>query len=982
VNCYLHGDNEFNLRARLEDLIETERRRAGKKFFRSDAPMTFNDGSRLLNHAILVVRMLSWAWKWAEWWVEYDSNWEPLLEPGQKEKDMTKEQLKIVDSTRESRCADARRCRLAAFGAALRNRNYDTEDGFDSESLDRAFRAVLQTQSLVGPLDKFEIDFFADWLGRAYRSNSRLLGLGEEKLPVANDFCVHVDDKTPKFELGNRPLPGKVPWKKGQVFEEDVHEVDDLLKPETTENGELIDLPPSIVVKKAHVYKKESKKRPVEEVKAIASSEPTKKRGRPPKTRDPEPSKTIQPPLASKVKTASVAAMVPSAVKNRKAGRLSRDRSVDTEEDSRSRIPVKTNVQAKKKKELLSPRKDQGFPVLEVEVLFDSLTNPDGALRSGRRGRPPKVLEMAVVVTFGGEDFNPYSRREAPGQAKKKAAEEEPPTGVILAQEFDEVHPQSSSREEDITARGDNDDGSRNAPDQKELSLDAAELGVSGVVKETNQVGSEPWEESKGRKRDSLSRRGEQIVVERKVEATSEGDKGETTTGALGKEVDSRTYVPSTSQSDESKEKRASTDEKSSPLQGLSPESDPHNLHGDAKNEKSPSKLQPKRKRGRPASPKKAQRTVAQRAKANEPTSDIQSTRPRRARRAVMGLDAMKNESGAIHAESAEERKNSRRPSRRSAAKIMSMKETDSEVEEEAEPLRSDKAKRLSSRRSSTKTSLKEPASYFEPETDISPSPPRKRARTATHSPATTSPFLKRSLRKRKGSESYDSSYRGTSAGDLTVFSNDEILDSDYVTTGSSIRRTSPKKSGPSKKGNKTKTPAVRRSSRRPSTNSNSDPEDSLPISVLVASTRGDGVAESTSRNDTSDGENISSETEDSRKTSGIETEAEDAKNEASGRNGDADAEAESALKSECAEDSIKKPSEAAEESTEKPAEAEEASKKPDGQEAERAEEGASMETPEVENKASNDGQKSDEDSAKKRGRRKGFLEAARTMFS
>jgi hypothetical protein len=968
-------------------LIETERRRAGKKFNRSDAPMTFNDGSRLLNHAMLVVRMLSWAWKWVEWWVEYDSNWEPLLEPGQKEKEMTKEQLKIVDSTRESRCADARRCRLAAFGAALRNRNYDTEDGFDNESLDRAFRAVLQTQSLVGPLDKFEIDFFADWLGRAYRSKSRLLGLGEEKLPVATDFCVHVDDKTPKFELGNRPLPGKGPWKKGQVFEEDVHEPDDLLKPETTESGEVIDLPTQIVVKKAPVYKKESKKRPVEEVKAIASSEPPKKRGRPPKNRDPEPSKTIQP-LASTAKTASVAAIVPSAVKKRKAGRLPRDRSVDTEEDSGSRISVNTNVQAKKKKELLSPRKDQGFPVLEVKVLFDSITNPDGALRRGRRGRPPKFLEMAVVVAFGGEDFDPYSRRAAPGQAKKKAAEEEPPTGVILAQEFDEVHPQSSSREEDITARGGNDDGSRNAPDQKELSLDAAELGVSGVVKETNQVGSEPWEESKGRKPDSLSMRGEQTGVERKVEATSEADEGETTTGALGKEVDTRTSVdskstsdpietPSTSQSDDSKEKRASTDEKSSPLQGLSPEGDPHNLDGGAQNVKSPSKLQPKRKRGRPLSPKKAQRTVAQRAKANEPTSDIQSTRPRRAMRAVMGLDAMQNESGAIHAESAEERQNSRRSSRHSAAKTMSMKE-DSEVEEEAEPLRSDKTKRLSSRRSSPKTSLKEPASDFDPETDSSPSPPSKRARTATHSPATTSPFLKRSLRKRRGSESYDSSYRITSTGDLVVFSNeeddnanDETVDSDYVTAGSSIRRTSAKKSGPSKKGKKTKTPIVRRSSRRPSTNGNSDPEDSLPISVLVASTRGDGVAESTSRNDTSDGENSISEIEDSRKTSGIETEAEDAKNEASEGNGDVDDETESALKSECAEDS-----------TEKSSEAEEAPKKPDGQEAERAEEGASMETPKVENKASTDGQKSDEDSAKKRGRRKGFLEAARTIFS
>ena len=85
VFCYEHGGNEYNLRARLEDLVETEKRRAGKNLSRSDAPMNFNHGSRLLHHALLVVRMLGWAWRWAELWVEFGSTWEPLLEPGQEE---------------------------------------------------------------------------------------------------------------------------------------------------------------------------------------------------------------------------------------------------------------------------------------------------------------------------------------------------------------------------------------------------------------------------------------------------------------------------------------------------------------------------------------------------------------------------------------------------------------------------------------------------------------------------------------------------------------------------------------------------------------------------------------------------------------------------------------------------------------------------------------------------------------------------------
>ena len=243
VHCYVHSSNEHNLRARLEDLIETEKKRAGKDFSRADHPMKFSDGSKLLNGAILVMRILGWAWRWAEWWVEFGSTWEPLLEPGQEESEMTAKELRIVESSKESRKQDARQCRLAAFGAALRNRSYDTEDGFNTEALERALRAILHTRSLVGPLNEYEIEFFVDGLARAYRSKSRLLGFGEDKIPVANDdFCLHLDDKSPKYELGSRSLPGQNALAPGMVFEDNVSEPDDFLKSSKTENGEEIDL--------------------------------------------------------------------------------------------------------------------------------------------------------------------------------------------------------------------------------------------------------------------------------------------------------------------------------------------------------------------------------------------------------------------------------------------------------------------------------------------------------------------------------------------------------------------------------------------------------------------------------------------------------------------------------------------------------------------------------------------------------------------
>ena len=231
VRCYRHGGNEFNLRAKLEDMVEIEKRRSGKDLSKSDAPMNLAEASRIMNATIQVMRILGWAWRWADWWVDYDSSWEPLLEPGQRESRMTKEQLKIVDSTRESRCEDARRCRLAAFGAALRNREYDTSEGCNRGALHRALKAVLHTRSLVGPLTEKEIDFFVDWLGRAYRSKSRLLGFGEDKIAVSENsqICLHLKDKSPKYELGKRLLPGTMELQEDGIYEVAIEEVDDFM---------------------------------------------------------------------------------------------------------------------------------------------------------------------------------------------------------------------------------------------------------------------------------------------------------------------------------------------------------------------------------------------------------------------------------------------------------------------------------------------------------------------------------------------------------------------------------------------------------------------------------------------------------------------------------------------------------------------------------------------------------------------------------
>ena len=226
IKCFHHVRCSEVVRARMEDMLEIEKRRCGKMLEKAEMPMPFRDAAQLMHWSVTILANFGWAWRWADWWVERGDNWEPLLEPGQKEEKMTKEQLKIVDSTPQSRCTDARKCRLAAFGAALRNRDYDKEEGDDNVALDKALRAILDTPSLVGPLLPHEKDFYAEWLGRAYRSKSPLLGFGDDKIPVDEEFCTHIEDKSPKYMLGSRPLPGKPLPAGGEGFTE----VDDFLR--------------------------------------------------------------------------------------------------------------------------------------------------------------------------------------------------------------------------------------------------------------------------------------------------------------------------------------------------------------------------------------------------------------------------------------------------------------------------------------------------------------------------------------------------------------------------------------------------------------------------------------------------------------------------------------------------------------------------------------------------------------------------------
>ena len=362
VKCYRHGSNEYNLRARLEDLLEIEKRRSGKKMTRSDAPMKFSDAARLLNASIHVMRTLGWAWRWAEWFVDYDSTWEPLLEPGQKEQNMTKKQLKIIDSTRESRCMDARRCRLAALGVALRDRRYDTDDDFDRASIERALLAVLNTKSLVGPIEAFEKEFLVDWLGRAYRSKSRILGYGDYAVPIGNAaFCSRMEDGSSKASVGaGLSIPGTIEFAGDTVFEEAVVDIDDFMR------TEVVDDPSS--PRKPTVYLPDDQ--------AVEVAEPTvtpKRRGRPPKAKPAPKESTKQSPV------------VDSPPSTTRSGRVTKQRNLEYDDAVAPKGTSSVSVETEKRS-----GKRRGRPPKSSRKSTEINVSPEKPKK--RRGRPPKSV--------------------------------------------------------------------------------------------------------------------------------------------------------------------------------------------------------------------------------------------------------------------------------------------------------------------------------------------------------------------------------------------------------------------------------------------------------------------------------------------------------------------------------------------------------------------------------------------------------------
>jgi len=294
MRCFQHAACEFTFRAFLEDMIEFEKIRAGPGLTSGAKCMTRECVTNIYHAGFRVLNCLGWAWQWGSWWVSYGDNWEPLLEKGQIEADMTDEELRKVHSTPISRRDDARKSRLVAFGAALRNRSYDDDEGDDRVPLENALRAILNIPSLVGPLTKAEIIFFVEWLSRIYRSKSPLLGLGEKKFTVAEEWeadCpVFYRDKSPKFELGKRSLPGKTKFAKGKIFEEGIHEIDDFFEKE-----EEIELDKPRILKPPTKSKKKKSEKPAPKPRPKTSRQESSKSLSPKRNSNAEKTEVLPP---------------------------------------------------------------------------------------------------------------------------------------------------------------------------------------------------------------------------------------------------------------------------------------------------------------------------------------------------------------------------------------------------------------------------------------------------------------------------------------------------------------------------------------------------------------------------------------------------------------------------------------------------------------------------------------------------------------
>ena len=422
--CFYHSRCDFAFRAMLEDMIEFEKLRAGNDLSRSGGTMKLECAANIFNAGVRVLRCLGWAWQWSQWWVNHGDNWEPLLEEGQDEANMTKEQLKIVESTPTSRREDARKCRLAAFSAALRNRDYDKNTDDDRQPLHNALRAVFSTPSLVGPLSKAEINFFVEWLGRVYRSKSSLLGLGDAKIPVNEIFernsPVFFKDQTPKFELGARSLPGNH-VKNNLIFEVGIQEVDDYFENESSiplitpiNRGDQQEVSTSI----SSIKSKSKKRKSISSSSSVSSktsSVPSKKpkSGQAPKT----------------IKTSSTPVIAPVSEKSR-AGRKKSKRNEDGTFGAK---PIAATVPAKVKSGWPKgkPRKENNVPtVAEDDGIFG--TKPIAATVPAKKkakskakpgwpkGKPRKENDVPTVT----EDLSENTIRSRSGRNRGSSVDD------------------------------------------------------------------------------------------------------------------------------------------------------------------------------------------------------------------------------------------------------------------------------------------------------------------------------------------------------------------------------------------------------------------------------------------------------------------------------------------------------------------------------------------------------------------------------
>ena len=268
IGCLEHSTGEdHGLKEMIRMLMSIENSKG------VDAANTSVKSAQAFHASCKIVNILSWAWRWCEWWVGHGDNYSSSRKKRtasavkEKEKEKGKDQEDCDDdfvtqtrninnrrsskgfkvengsvskagSSRQKKSArvtnskqdagrnasklksqkkavqrrkdEVRRCRLAAFSAALRNRDYDSMKDLDEKPLYAAFCAVLQCPILCGKWSEDQINFGSLWLCRAYRSKlNNLLKIGDCKTSVNDTTCRFRCDFTKfKHVLGNRTLPG------------------------------------------------------------------------------------------------------------------------------------------------------------------------------------------------------------------------------------------------------------------------------------------------------------------------------------------------------------------------------------------------------------------------------------------------------------------------------------------------------------------------------------------------------------------------------------------------------------------------------------------------------------------------------------------------------------------------------------------------------------------------------------------------------